>query len=123
MVLAGVDATLDADLGRTALDRVLALPENLFVAAVEGFVFVAVAREAAKRTSDVTDVREVDVPAHDVGDVFAVVPLACEVRRRDQGMEIRALGAEQPLGALFSELFSREGALQEVAHVGTHGSG
>lgn len=48
VVLTGVDAALDADLGRTALDRVLALPEDLFVTAVEGFVLVAVAREAAK---------------------------------------------------------------------------
>ena len=31
---------------------------------------------------------------------------------------VEYVGAEQSLGPLFSQLFSREGALQEIAHVG-----
>ena len=40
MILVGMDAALDAHFRRAALDGVLALQQNFFVAAIEGLVLV-----------------------------------------------------------------------------------
>ena len=62
---------------------------------VEGVRVVLVAGEAAERAAHVADVREVDVAADDEGDVVAAIPRAREVRGAQQGVEVRALGAQQ----------------------------
>ena len=97
--LVRVDATLDADLGRAAVDRVLTLLENLGMATIVGVDrVVLVARETTKRTAHIADIRKIDVAADDVADIVTTVLASGQVPSRDQRMKIHSPRAEQSLG-------------------------
>ena len=104
VILAGVDATLDADLGGAAGDAIPGLLGDLLQAAVEGVLVVAVSREAAEAAAVVADVGEVDVPVDDEGDVAAHVLGAGDVGRTGESLEVGTLGPQQEEGVVGAEL-------------------
>jgi len=115
-VLVGVDATLDAHLGRAACDRLVTAREDVVEPAVVGVLLVLVAREAAEAAADVADVGEVDVAADHVGDLVAHVVEARGVGHGAERLQVAAQGAEQHLGVGARELASLERALEHGAH-------
>ena len=120
-VLVRVDAALDADLRRAALDRLVRVADDLLERAVVGVLFVLVAREAAEAAADVADVREVDVPADHVGDLVADVVEARAVGHRAEHLQVATARAEQDLGVRARQLVPFERALEHGAY-GRRGS-
>ena len=120
VVLAGVDAALDAHLGRAPGHGIPGLAEHHLHGVVVGVGVVLVAREAAEAAPHVTHVGEVHVAVHDVGDVVALVGLAGHVRRAQQRGEVRALRAQQPRGLGGAELAAVEGGVEAAGHLGIH---
>ena len=112
--LVGVDSTLDANLGGTAVDRVLALLEDLLEAAIIGVDrIVLMPRKSAKRAAHVTDIGEIDVAAHHVADIVTAILAACQIARGDQRMEIHPPNLEQELRIANRQFFAPESAFEQ----------
>jgi len=116
-----IDATLHADFGRAAVDRLLHLGEDHLDRRVVGVRFPALALERAELAADEADVREIDVAVHDVGHVVADVGVADRIGDGEEREEIVALGAEHAHAVVDVELAAREHALEQGAKSGRRG--
>ncbi len=115
VILVGMDAALDAELGGAARHRVATLRDEHFHRVVVGVGVVLVSREAAVRAAHVTDVGEVHVPADDVGDEVALVLAPRDVGGLHQREQVGARRAEQQRRVVDRQLATRERALEHVA--------
>jgi hypothetical protein len=115
----GVDAALHADLGGAAGDRFLDLAEDHVHAVRVRVGLPALALERAELAVHEADVREVDVPVDDVGDVVADVLAPDGVGRAHDRDEVVALGAEERFGLVGREVaMPAEHAVERLAHAG-----
>ena len=96
-----VDAALEADLGRAPLPRLHGAAHDLVERNEEGGAAQVLGelplREGAEAALEVTDVRVLDVPRHDVRDLVAADLAPEPVGRREHALALGSAGLEEPL--------------------------
>ena len=107
-----VDPALQAHLGGAALPRLLRAAHDLVHRHEEGRAAQVLGelalRERAEAALEVTDVRVLDVPRHDVGDLVAAHLAPQPIGSSEHPLPLAAAGREQPHDLVPAELLADE---------------
>src|SRR3990172_1903737 len=108
---------LDTDLGGPQLPRLPRAPDHLLDGEEVPLLLAVVPAEGAERAVLDADVREVDVPVHDVGDDLAHLPPPELVGDAGEGLKLSPARLAEDQGLLGRDLYAVQCPIENPAHL------